>query len=107
MPQLSANIRGLPGGNIFQTRSACQFNDEEPYSGGISLRKILFYALLPFIITACAAGGASVSGGGSGLRAFWPQSGINRYQAVVYPASNNPPPHTLIVQTIKPQGDKK
>ncbi len=70
------------------------------------MRKILFYALLPFIITACTAGGASVSGGGTGLRAFWPQGGINRYQAVVYPASN-PPPQTLIVQPIKPQGDKK
>ncbi len=70
------------------------------------MRKILFYALLPFIITACAAGGASVSGGGTGLRAFWPQGGINRYQAVVYPASN-PPPHTLIVQPIKPQRGKQ
>ncbi len=61
----------------------------------IPLLTLLMFFML-FALISCRAGGGSLASGGAELRCFWPISGRDRYQAVVYPASISRPAIILV-----------
>lgn len=53
--------------------------------------KIVALLLGLLLLTSCGAGGGAVSGPGLRLQTYWPEIGIDRYEAVVFPAEPTEP----------------
>ena len=49
----------------------------------IKFTALLFVMLL---LASCSAGGGAVSAGGVRIQSYWPEIGVDRYEAVVFPA---------------------
>ena len=50
---------------------------------------VLLLAL--FVVASCSPGGGAVSVPGKRVETYWPEIGIDRYEAVVFPAIANEP----------------
>ncbi|MDD5758376.1 MAG: hypothetical protein PHI06_04770 [Desulfobulbaceae bacterium] len=48
--------------------------------------KCLGFLFALLLMAACSAGGGAVSSPGQRIQAYWPEIGIDRYEAVVFPA---------------------
>lgn len=48
--------------------------------------KLVGFLILMVLVTSCGAGGGAVSTGAHRWQAYWPEIGVDRYEAVVYPA---------------------
>lgn len=48
--------------------------------------KLVGFAILLALATSCSPGGAAISTGSNRWQVNWPEIGVDRYQAVVYPA---------------------
>lgn len=48
--------------------------------------KFVSLLLVLFLLAACGAGGGAVAGPGLRLQTYWPEIGVDRYEAVVFPA---------------------
>jgi len=53
---------------------------------GWFMGKLVGLAVILFLATACSPGGGAVSTGAYRWQAYWPEIGVDRYQAVVFPA---------------------
>lgn len=54
--------------------------------------KLASLLLVLAILTSCGAGGGAVSAPGLRLQTYWPEIGVDRYEAVVFPAEPPGPP---------------
>lgn len=50
------------------------------------MRKLLGLMIVMALVSSCGAGGGAISTGTHRWQAYWPQVGVDRYEAVVYPA---------------------
>lgn len=50
------------------------------------MMKIVALAMVALLMAACSAGGGAVTVGNKRWQAYWPEQGMDRYEAVVYPA---------------------
>lgn len=50
------------------------------------MMKTVALVLALFLVTSCSAGGGAVAVPGKRLQSYWPEIGIDRYEAVVFPA---------------------
>ena len=48
--------------------------------------KLVGLLLVLAILTSCGAGGGAVSTPGARVQTYWPEIGLDRYKAVVFPA---------------------
>ena len=46
--------------------------------------------VMGLLLASCSAGGGALSVGSRRWQAFWPEQGVDRYEAVVYPAEGRP-----------------
>lgn len=55
------------------------------------MMKLGFLLLVLAILTSCGAGGGAVSAPGVRMQGYWPEIGVDRYEAVVFPAEASGP----------------
>jgi hypothetical protein len=57
----------------------------------VRMMKFVGLLLVLFLLPSCSAGGGAISGPGTRMQTYWPEIGIDRYEAVVFPAESAGP----------------
>lgn len=52
------------------------------------MKKYLKFIVFAFLLSSCSAGGGAISFSDARVQYFWPVSGFDRYESVVYPAED-------------------